>query len=236
MLAPAAELDDLHEQIARVNWWHQIDLGNGIVTPGRDYSQFKLGQVHLPEQLTGKSVLDVGAWDGFFSFECERRGARRVVALDSAAWQAPTVGKHGFNLARRILNSNVEDVEMEVTEITPESVGTFDVVLFLGVLYHMRHPQLAIDRIAAVTNELLILETHVDLLDIGRPAMAIYPTIEAAGDISNWCGPNAAGVEAMLTMAGFRKVKIMNRQADLPYTVEGAKKRQLGRIVVHAWK
>lgn len=237
MIAPAVDdLEELRAEIARVNWWHQIDLRNGIVTPGRDHSPFKLGQIHLPDDLTGKSVLDIGAWDGFFSFEAERRGARRVVALDSAAWQSPIVGKHGFELARRVLNSRVEDIELDVVDISPESVGTFDVVLFLGVLYHMRHPQLALDRVAAVTSEMLILETHVDLLNVDRPAMAIYPTVEAAGDISNWCGPNALGVIAMLEMAGFQEVKIVNRQTDLPYKVEGAHKRHIGRMVFHAWK
>ena len=106
---------ELRAAVARQEWFHTIDLGGGIVTPGRDESPRKLGWIGLPEDLRGRSVLDVGAWDGFFSFECERRGATRVLALDGPAWQEPAWGpggfgtKAGFELARRALGSSVED-------------------------------------------------------------------------------------------------------------------------------
>ncbi|HUT33828.1 MAG TPA: hypothetical protein VNE39_10125 [Planctomycetota bacterium] len=76
-------------------WWHHIPLGHGIVTPGHqggpgiNGTQQTLERLHLPEDLTGKSVLDVGAWDGAFSFEAERRGAARVLATDRYAWEHP---------------------------------------------------------------------------------------------------------------------------------------------------
>ena len=85
-------MDDLRAAVARQGWFHTIDLGGGIVTPGRDESPRKLGWIGLPADLSGRSVLDVGAWDGFFSFECERRGAARVVALDGPAWREPEWG------------------------------------------------------------------------------------------------------------------------------------------------
>ena len=94
MAAPTAALMD---EINKINWWHRIDLGNGITTPGRDDSPTKLVQVNLPQSLQGLSVLDIGAWDGFFSFECERRGAKRVVALDKAVWDIPTFGREDSN-------------------------------------------------------------------------------------------------------------------------------------------
>ena len=95
----------------------------------------------LPASLEGLTVLDIGAWDGFFSFECERRGASRVVAADYYSWHGPGWGtKAGFQLAREALGSRVEDVDIDVMDLSPERVGTFDVVLFLGVLYHLRHP------------------------------------------------------------------------------------------------
>ena len=236
MGAPTAVLMD---DINKINWWHRIDLGNGITTPGRDDSPTKLEQIKLPENLNGLSVLDIGAWDGFFSFECERRGARRVVALDKD-WDYPTIGKRGFELARRVLGSKVEDVELDVRDISPERVGIFDLVLFLGVLYHKPHPLLALERVASVVGKQLILETHVDMSEHDRPVLAFYPEDECANDPTNWFGPNRAAVEAMLRVVGFRKVELMSstpvvRKPGEGY-VRGAGKSQYGRMVFHAWK
>lgn len=161
------ETNQIREQVSAVNWFHSIDLGHGIVTPGCDDSSEKLKQIRLPEDLQGRTVLDVGAWDGFFSFEAERRGASRVVAADSYCWSGPGWGtQEGFNLARRALNSHVEDLEIEVLDLSPDRVGIFDVVLFLGVLYHMKRPLDALERVARVTRDLLIVETHVDHLNL----------------------------------------------------------------------
>ena len=108
-------------------------------------------------------------------------------------WRRMT-GRAGFDSAREALGSTVESLEIDVMELAPERVGgTFDVVLFLGVLYHMRDPMLALERAASVTGERMILETHLDVLDVARPAMAFYPFDELAGDASNWVGPNLLG-------------------------------------------
>jgi tRNA (mo5U34)-methyltransferase len=187
---------------AQINWWHQIELPGGYVTPGPDRSAEKLAALRLPD-LEGKTVLDVGAFDGYFSFAAERRGASRVVALDTYVWQKPG-GKDGFEYARRALDSNVESVEVEVLDISPETVGRFDVVLFLGVLYHMRHPLLALERIASVTAELLVMETLVDLTFLRSPAAAFYPWA-LLGDDTNWWGPNRAAVMGMLHSVGFER-------------------------------
>jgi hypothetical protein len=85
----------------------------------------------------------------------------------------------------------------------------FDVVLFLGVLYHLRHPLLALERVAAVVGELLVVETHVDLTLLRRPAAAFYPGGELLGDETNWWGPNANAVVAMLRAVGFTSVEII---------------------------
>jgi tRNA (mo5U34)-methyltransferase len=209
---------DLRAAAARVSWFHSIELEPGFVTPGRADTSAQLPRLHLPD-LTGKTVLDVGAWDGFFSFEAERRGAARVVALDTFSWQqrGDGTGKDGFELARRTLASKVEDVEVDVLDISPETVGgTFDVVLFLGVLYHLRHPLLAIEKLRSVCNELLILETHVDLIGTRRPAAAFYPGMELEGDWTNWWGPNPAAVTGMLEQSGFRDVKRVHPRSWLP--------------------
>lgn len=156
--------DELRAEVARINWWHSIDLGQGIVTPGRTNLPDKVGYIGLPDDLTGRSILDVGAWDGLLSFEAERRGAQRVVAVDSFCWNGPGWGtKAGFDLARRSLGSKVEDREIEVVDLSPDTVGVFDVVLFLGVLYHLTDPLRALQSIFSVTGSHLIMETHVDL-------------------------------------------------------------------------
>jgi tRNA (mo5U34)-methyltransferase len=159
--------------------------------------------------LAGKSVLDIGAWDGYFSFAAERLGAERVVALDSVIWR--NVSKEPFELARKRLGSNVEDVELEVLDISPETVGTFDVVLFLGVLYHMRDPMAALEAVASVTEELLVVETFTDMTWSPRKAVAFYPGTYLGGDHSNWWGPNPAAAAAMVAEFGFRDIRFIKR-------------------------
>jgi tRNA (mo5U34)-methyltransferase len=202
---------ELRAEVARVNWYHSIPLGDGVVTPGVDDTPTRLPKIHMPEDLAGKTVLDVGAWDGFFSFEAERRGASRVLATDSFSWGGGGWGtKDGFQLARRVLGSKVEDREIDVLDLTPDTVGVFDVVLFLGVLYHMKNPMLALERAFAVTRELLIMSTLVDLTWRRRPAAAFYPGDEANADPTNWWGPNPAAVAAMLRTVGFSRVEIVD--------------------------
>src|SRR5687767_8581888 len=201
---------DLQQRVAAHRWYHSIDLGSGVVTRGSDDTPVRLAQLQLPGSLAGRTVLDIGAWDGFFSFECERRGAARVVATDYYSWRGSGWGaKAGFQLAREALGSKVEDVDIDVMDIAPERLGTFDIVLFLGVLYHLRHPLLALEKIAAVTRELLILETVVDLVGLGRPAMAFYPDRELNTDPTNWWGPNQEAVIGMLKYAGFEEVQVV---------------------------
>lgn len=220
-------------EAARIEWWHSIDLGNGIVTPGQYDTRTLLDRIGMPSDLSGLSVLDIGAWDGYFSFEAERRGASRVVALDSYVWRnAIRSGKAGFLFARQALGSQVEDVEMEVMEIAPEKMGQFDVVLFLGVLYHLRHPLRALERVRRVTKKLLIMETHVDLPGLQRPAMAFYPGVELNNDATNWWGPNEACCIEMLKAAGFRNVKIAGRL--LPVPVASIGEISYGRTAFHA--
>lgn len=228
---------ELRDEVERIRWWHRIDLGQGVVTPGLDDTASKLAAVRLPSDLRDKSVLDIGASDGFFSFEAERRGARRVVAVDPyyKHWPGGWNGhgtRSGFDLARRVLGSRVEALDLDCLELSPESVGVHDLVLFLGVLYHLRHPLLGLERVASVTGEHMILETHVDLMDIEQPAMVFYPERELAGDPTNWWGPNLPAVEAMLRTVGFKRTEVVHRHVDGP----GGNAARSGRVVVHAWK
>jgi len=246
VIAPrlTAEVDELRRRVAEVRWFHTIDLGDGVITPGEDDTPAKLRTLHLPQDLTGISVLDIGAWDGFFSFEAERRGAARILATDDFCWGGDGWGtKAGFDLAHRALGSKVESKEIGVLDLSPETVGMFDVVFFLGVLYHMPHPLLALERVAAVTGRQLILETGVDMAWFRKPLIAFYPGAEAAGDPTNWCGPNPAAVVAMLKVVGFRRVQVVDRLAPLRALARSARQslatRQLfliSRYVFHAWR
>ena len=237
--------EDLLQQVTAIRWFHRIPLGNGVLTPGLDDTQAKLRRLQLPPSFAGKTVLDIGAWDGFFSFEAERRGASRVLAVDSYCWSGAGWGtKAGFELARRALNSKVEDREMEVLDLSPETTGTFDVVFFLGVLYHMRHPLLALEKVASVTQHQLILETKVDLLAWRTPAMAFYVGNELNGDPTNWWSPNLTGLRDMLRAVGFKSVQIVCPPRPWHERLRRAfrsgrfswRQFQRGRVAVHAWK
>lgn len=204
-LSPA----ELRQRVNELEWHHQIDLGNGITTPGRDRSDEKLAALRLPS-LRGKSVLDIGAWDGYFSFAAERQGASKVLAVDSFAWGGAEWGSQdSFNLARGVLGSKVEDHYGEVLELSPERVGVHDIVLLLGVLYHMRHPLLALEHAASVTGELLVVETLGDLSFTPRPAAAFYPGSSMNNDDTNWWGPNAPALVGMLHEVGFTDVEVI---------------------------
>lgn len=236
--------DQLRREVAGIRWFHRIDLGNGLVTPGEDNTPEKLKTLGLPDDLTGITVLDIGAWDGFFSFEAERRGARRVLATDDFCWSGPGWGtKAGFDLVHRVRNSRVESKEIGVLDLSPETVGVFDLVLFLGVLYHLPHPLLALERVASVTGKQLILETGVDMTWFKKPLLAFYPGAEAAGDPTNWWGPNPAAVKAMLHTVGFRTVKVHSKLAapralarSVRQTVSARRLFLVSRFVFHAWR
>jgi tRNA (mo5U34)-methyltransferase len=238
-------------ELADIDWWHTIDLGGRVVTPGKDNSPQKLKTLHLPERLDGMSVLDVGTWDGFFAFECERRGAARVVGTDKPAWEAGT-GKAGFDYAKARLGSRVDAVQMDLFDLSPETVGTFDVTLFLGVLYHVRDPLRALEALASVTRHHLILETHADLIGITRrPMTAFNGDYRDRDGSAHWWGPNPACVLSMVRAAGFSSAELVYVS---PWPVRAARygkaiatrltkglgvsrgKFFQGRVVVHGFK
>ena len=214
----------LRELVFARPWFHRIDLGHGIVTPGVDDTPYKLTWLDLPETFRGQSVLDVGAWDGAFSFEAERRHASRVLATDHFMWNAAfAMGDgRGFDIARWALHSRVEKRDIEVEDISTATVGTFDCVLFLGVLYHSQDPLRYLRNVFSVTRRMAIIETHVDGDDYARPMMVFYPGATLNGDASNFWGPNKSCVVAMLREVGFTRVEVV---------------RELGsRLVVHAFR
>ena len=236
----------LEAEMSRIDWFHRIDLGDGIVTPGVDRTEEKLRFVSLPERMDGLSVLDIAAWDGFFSFEAERRGATRVVAMDWTMWQGDS--KRGFDLARWALDSRVEDVHLDVMDLTPERVGTFDVVFFLGVFYHLEDPLGALRRVASVCRQKLIVESLVDKIYSRRPSLAFYPGDTENGDASNWFAPNPPALHEMLGEVGFSRVQTVARRSLWHRSRRALGLRfskpakplwisiQQSRVALHAWK
>jgi tRNA (mo5U34)-methyltransferase len=203
-------------------WFHNLHLPDGRETapdhPLGDFPAFKWREVepHLPADLTGWTALDIGCNAGFYTFELARRGAR-VTGLEpdehylaQARWAAERYGLQHVELRRGTVYDLVGSDER------------WDLVLFMGVLYHLRHPLLALDAVAAATRRLLVLQTltmpgdarpdpprNLDIderermLGSGWPVMAFIEH-KLAGDETNWWAPNGACVEAMARSAGLR--------------------------------
>lgn len=195
----------VQERALQLPWHHQIDLG-GFITPGKIPLRKLKAQadIYFRCGVQDKTVIDIGCWDGFNSFEAKRRGAKRVLATDHFAWSDKCWGsRQSFELARNALGLEVEAMDIDVPDISEKTVGKFDVVLFLGVLYHLRHPLLGLERAASICNETIVVETHLDAWFNFRPAMIFYPSDNLGRDPSNWWGPNKACVKAMLQDLGF---------------------------------
>jgi tRNA (mo5U34)-methyltransferase len=209
---------EIQDRIAQVpHWYHQIEIRPGIVTPGINKSAATLARLGLPDRCDGMRVLDIGVRDGFFAFELERRGAE-VVAID---YMDPA--DTGFPVARELLDSKVDFVVDNVYNVTAQRYGTFDLVLFLGVMYHLRDPLLVLDRLWAVLNEggMLALETQIldsalQLRDGSFTSlkavdarlddlclMQFHPGDSLHGDHTNYWSPNAACTRALMEAAGF---------------------------------
>lgn len=238
----STELQEMADSLGP-HWWHSIDLGEGVTTAGTkppDLMAREIEALRLPADLSGKTVLDIGAWDGGFSFAAERRGADRVVALDHYIWsidldqkagyshrcaeegveprpfeEVPEVwrpdelpGKRGFDTAHKALGSNVEAVVGELETYDLDALGSFDIVLYLGVLYHVLDPFAALKRLARVTNELAVIETEMVRV-VGPPVLAEHPLFEFLpgsslnDDPTNYWVPNVAGLTGMCRAAGF---------------------------------
>jgi len=208
--------------------WHQRwEIFPGIFTPGHNSVAEVCRNVQLPVDLSGKRVLDIGAWNGCFSFECERRGAGEVVAL---SLEDPH--QTGFHRLKHLLGSNVQYIRGSAYSLSPEDLGRFDVVLFFGVLYHLRYPLLAIDRIRSICRGDVYIETHMTdsrlrLRGLGRwldravswllgstPIWRQYREFELhPQDQSNWFGPNSRAVIESFESAGFY-CELLHRNED----------------------
>ena len=209
----ATEMEALRKELDALKgpWHSPIDLGHGVNT-GDALAQRRFARriklMQIPENLTGKRVLDIGAYDGFFSFEFERRGAE-VLSVD--IWTDAMWEKFQFAIEKR--KSQIKHKRIDVHDLTPDEVGTFDIVFCAGVLYHLRHPLLALEAIRSVTGGLLILETWtlVPFIHERFPMIGFFPGDEeaiASGHPHKICGaPTISWIQAALRSAGFNKVE-----------------------------
>jgi tRNA (mo5U34)-methyltransferase len=196
---------------AERDWFQKIELQPGVFTPGRsDPVVEKLPYFGLPKDLTGQRVLDIGCAEGFFSFEAERRGAREVIGIDSS----PECVRR-FDIVKAARGSSATAFLLSVYDLDPERLGTFDLVLFYGVFYHLKHPQLALERIRSVSAGSLLFQAHIYEEPATReiPWARFYPH----GMLSdNGYDPrvfwlfNSACCRAMLDHVGFVDLEILS--------------------------
>jgi len=211
MSSSAPRLSDA-ELLARMqsfHWWHSIPLRPGLTTfGGKSELILALEEKALlgPFNIQGRSVIDVGAWNGFFSFAAKRRGAARVLATDSYIWNHPVWrGREAFELARNELGLEIESALVDPPTIN-EALGRFDVVLFLGVFYHLYDPIDVMTRLRAITRQMLLVETHSDLTGDARPGMVFYPGSILNQDATNWWGANPAAMLHLFLQLGFTRI------------------------------
>jgi tRNA (mo5U34)-methyltransferase len=209
------------ERAREMSWYHTLELP-GFETRGIFDLRPYVERYGLPERMDGMRALEIGTWDGFWAFEMERRGAE-VVALDldeeaALDWPArrrptqfPDVKRgEGFHVAKELLDSKVQRVVQSIYHATPEELGTFDVVFCGSVLIHLRDQLLALERMAALCNNLLIsaeeYEPRLNLLP--WPVSRSYVRRDAA--VVYWM-PNIRCWKELIWAAGFDRVEQQSR-------------------------
>ncbi|CAH2602967.1 putative enzyme [Rhodovastum atsumiense] len=200
---------DFTRQVNALRWFHQIDFGNGVLSPGviKAPKIRRMAKLIFDRPLAGRSVLDIGCWDGAYSIEAVRRGAARVLATDHYVWHEGWGDRRALDLARSRLAPQIEVLDAPVEALTEERVGRFDIVLFCGLFYHLRHPFAALEQVATLAKEVLVVESRIVAPFSRRPFMRFYPGAELDGDPTNWWAPNRACMEALLRDLGFRHIR-----------------------------
>lgn len=222
---PANANDALQRRIDAIKWYHTLDLGDGVFTPGRFDHGPILGLYCLPERMDGLRVLDVATFDGYWAFEFERRGAKEVVALDldnlSQIDWSPQARREaspeelamrlgaGFELAHQRLGSKVQRVVCNVYDLTPERYGEFDIVHSGDVLLHLAQPVKALQNMARVCRGYaLISDVYFPELDsLGAGAVCEYRGFRD----KTWWRMSLAALQQMVLDAGFARVEVLNK-------------------------
>jgi tRNA (mo5U34)-methyltransferase len=209
-LDPFAYVEDWHQRLSKGGWWHSFELPDGTLIEGVNAlsaQKARIAQFAIPADLRGKRALDIGAWDGWFTFELERRGAE-VVSIDR--WDNPR-----FREMHAALGSRADYRQINVYDLDPRKLGQFDVVLFLGVLYHLKHPLLALERVCAVARDFAAIESFA-LTDRFQPGMNVeehsllrfFERDEFGGQFDNWFAPTPRCLVEMCRTAGFARAEL----------------------------
>lgn len=210
----------LQEEMHAIKWWHHIDLGPELgVTPGTEPSpRSRDAYLKIPWQsIKGKTVLDIGAWDGLYSFEAEKAGASEVVAMDlwapegSSSHTGLRSNRAGFEFARRVLKSKVQALAASVYELDDGDLFEkgFDFVFCFGVLYHLTDPLRGLRGCFNTLKPggLLILETALDASINTTETIMRFTEKGFSGDPTNHWYPNIQCCAALLRFCGFADVQ-----------------------------
>lgn len=204
--APIRLTEEEKKEIDKIYWWHTFRFSDDVATKGFvDSKYYVSGYLMDTVDFKGKSVLDIGCWDGFQLFYAESNGAARVVGLDKVD-ERPG-GTAGRDFAKRKLQSKAEWKEMSIYNVSEESVGQFDIVMMYGVLYHLVHPMLGIERACSVAKNTILLSTHYLESEDNFPWVVLYPGTELADCFGNWSGPNLPWIRHALDLQGFTITK-----------------------------
>ncbi len=196
--------------------WHQrFEMAPGVFAPGANDVDWLLHTAGVPNDLAGASVLDVGTTNGGAAFALERRGASRVLATDIVDPM-----HFGFAAIRTALGSNVEFRQLSVYELSRVLHEKFDYVIFWGVLYHLRHPLLALDNVHSVTRGTAYVETAVcdsELMALSHEHVArFYRRDELAGDSSNWFAPTVSTLSDWCQSSGLEPARVTAWPPEAP--------------------
>jgi SAM-dependent methyltransferase len=209
--------EDIVSRIRKIQWFHDFELVPGVMTNGWSSMSERVSYFQIPQDLTGKRVLDIGCADGYFSFLAESRGAS-VVSIDS--WP-----REGYSLAHEVLNSKAEFHHMSVYDLCPDTFGLFDIVFFFGVYYHLKNPILALERIASVTRGYALIESEI--VDIqytnGEGVSHFCEFDERNNDSTNWWVPNIPCLLQTARASGFPRVELVNRYGNTRVIVRAHK-------------
>lgn len=199
----APSIEEAQALVARTDFiWHQrFEVAPGVFTPGTNDVLFLAETAKMPETLDGESVLDIGTTNGGLAFELERRGAGRVVAVDILD---PAV--FGFNDIKALLGSQAEHLKASIYELPGILGEQFDLVVFLGVVYHLRHPLLALDNVRRLTRQFAYIESAVCDAELpgvaGEAIVRFYRRDELAADPTNWFSPTVRTLSDWCTSCG----------------------------------
>lgn len=241
---PSSGPADVSEQVSAIGWYHTIDLGNSVVTPGLFDHRPLVPHYGFPLDLSNRTALDVATFDGFWAFEMERRGAQ-VTAIDIPSLSSLDLppqlrtemlaqgleaqSGEGFSVAHRALRSKVERIACSVYDLSPERVGTFDLVHVADLLLHLQSPITALQRIRSVTHGQAMI---VDVFD-PRLLPNGGRTVQYQGGwwSAIWWTPSLSALAQMVLDAGFSRVSLHKA-----YNLAGTNERDgLWRAIIMAY-